>query len=60
MCSIMGYCGASADYERFMGGSLKKRYPEDRMTAVLWIRETATWGFTVGDYGTYSIGNAAF
>ena len=31
MCSIMGYCGASADYERFMEGFEKtiSRGPDD-------------------------------
>ena len=65
MCSIMGYCGASADYERFMEGFEKtiSRGPDDSRVVdtgngYLGFHRLAIMGLTPSGMQPFSLGSS--
>ena len=65
MCSIMGYCGASADYERFMEGFEKtiSRGPDDSRVVdtgngYLGFHRLAIMGLTTSGMQPFSLGSS--
>ena len=65
MCSIMGYCGASTDYERFMEGFEKtiSRGPDDSRivdtgNGLLGFHSLAIMGLTASGMQPFSLGGS--